>query len=149
MKHIDVIKQLQTILSENPQQRVEKAREPRVDNTPPQRVNTATPQRVDTGMTSYGIPTDPRVLRTTPHIHQRHTRRNIPMTTIIKVADLHSETKTEKHVATSSHRWDLPVLHYHEIMVIYFYPFLVVITLLFSWIIFINDCICILTGSPV
>ena len=46
------------------------------------------------------------------------------------------------------HRWDLPVLHYHEIMVIYPYPFLVVITQLFSCIIFINDCICILTGSP-
>ena len=47
------------------------------------------------------------------------------------------------------HIWELPVYHYHEIMVIYTYPFLVVITLLFSCIIFINDCICILTGSPV
>ena len=46
------------------------------------------------------------------------------------------------------HRWDLPVLRYHKIMVIYPYPFLVVITQLFSWITFINDCICILTGSP-
>ena len=46
------------------------------------------------------------------------------------------------------HRWDLPVLHYHKIMVIYPYPFLVVITQLFSCTIFINDCICILTGSP-
>ena len=35
-----------------------------------------------------------------------------------------------------------------RIMVIYPYPFLVVITQLFSWIIFINYCICILTGSP-
>ena len=34
MKHIDIIKQLQEILSNNPQQRVEKAREPRVDNNP-------------------------------------------------------------------------------------------------------------------
>ena len=50
--------------------------------------------------------------------------------------------------AYDNHRWDLPVLHYHEIMVIYPYPFLVVITLLLFWIIFINDCICILTGSP-
>ena len=33
---------------------------------------------------------------------------------------------------TVSHRWDLPVLHYHKIMVIYPYPFLVVITQLFS-----------------
>ena len=35
------------------------------------------------------------------------------------------------------HRWDLNP-----------YPFLVVITQLFSCIIFINDCICVLTGSP-
>ena len=46
------------------------------------------------------------------------------------------------------HRWDLPVLRYHKIMVIYHYPFVVVITQLFSCIIFINGCICILTGSP-
>ena len=48
---------------------------------------------------------------------------------------------------TGEHRWDLPVLHYHKIMVIYPYPFLVVINQLFSWIIFINDCISILIGS--
>ena len=46
------------------------------------------------------------------------------------------------------HRWDLPVLRYHKIMVIYPYPFLVVITQLFSCIIFINEFTCILTGSP-
>ena len=46
------------------------------------------------------------------------------------------------------HRWELPVIHYLKIMAIYPYPLLVVITQLFSWIIFINDCICILTGSP-
>ena len=40
-----------------------------------------------------------------------------------------------------THRWDLPVIHYHKIMVIYPYPFFVVISQLFSWIIFINDCI--------
>ena len=51
-------------------------------------------------------------------------------------------------VPVSRHRWDLPVLSYHKIMVIYPYPFLVVITQLFSWIIFINDCIRILTGAP-
>ena len=44
--------------------------------------------------------------------------------------------------------WELPFLCYHEIMLIYPYHFVVVINLLFSWIIFINDCICILTGSP-
>ena len=57
MKHIQIIKQLQEILSDNPQQRKEKAQEPRVEDTPPQRVNTATIQRVDTGMTSSGSPT--------------------------------------------------------------------------------------------
>ena len=35
-----------------------------------------------------------------------------------------------------------------SIMVIYPYPSLVVITQLFSCIIFINDCICTLTDSP-
>ena len=30
------------------------------------------------------------------------------------------------------HIWGLPVLHYHKIMVIYPYPFLVVMTQLFS-----------------
>ena len=46
------------------------------------------------------------------------------------------------------HRWDLLALRYHEMMVIYPYPFLLVINQLFSCIIFINDGICILTGSP-
>ena len=55
------------------------------------------------------------------------------------------------------HRQELPVLHYHEIMVIYLYPFLVVITKFsldyiyewlymhinwFTWIIFFHDRIC-------
>ena len=43
-------------------------------------------------------------------------------------------------------RRELPVLRYHKIFLIYLYPFLVVIILLISCIIFINDCICILTG---
>ena len=33
-------------------------------------------------------------------------------------------------------------------MAIHSYPFFMVITQLFYWMIFINDCICILTGSP-
>ena len=49
---------------------------------------------------------------------------------------------------SSNHRWELPVLHYHKILVIFPYPFLVVITQLFYWVIFINYFICILTGSP-
>ena len=46
------------------------------------------------------------------------------------------------------HIWELPVLCYHKIMVIYPSPFLVVINQFFSCIICINDCICILTGLP-
>ena len=48
---------------------------------------------------------------------------------------------------TTHHRWELPVLRYHKIMIIY-------LTLfygnspIFSGIIFINYCMCILTGSP-
>ena len=37
------------------------------------------------------------------------------------------------------HRWELPIIYYHKIMVIYLYTFLVAVTLLFPWIIFIND----------
>ena len=93
-KHIAINKQLQSILSNNPRQRVDKAQEPRVDNTPPQRVNTATPQRVDTCMTSSDSPTDTRVLRMTPRIHQRHTRRNTQMPDIMEVAEPHPEQGT-------------------------------------------------------
>ena len=118
MKHIQIIKQLQEILSDNPKQRIEKAREPRVDDTPPQRVNTATPQRMETSMTSSGSPTDPIILRKTPRIHQRHTRRNIPMPTIMKVAEPHSETITAKTrsnhqpVAENKHP-SVPAAHRH------------------------------------
>ena len=38
---------------------------------------------------------------------------------------------------TANHIWELPILHYHKIMVIYPYPFLGVISQLFTWIIFI------------
>ena len=47
-----------------------------------------------------------------------------------------------------NHIWELPVIRYHEIMVIYPNPFFVVITLMFSETRFINYCICIFTGSP-
>ena len=46
------------------------------------------------------------------------------------------------------YRRELPILHYQKIMVICPYPFLMVVTQLFSWIMCINYCICILTGSP-
>ena len=60
----------------------------------------------------------------------------------------HLRLKNLTLTSPARYRWELTVLHYHKIMVIYPYPFLVVITPFFSWIIFINDCICILTGSP-
>ena len=50
-------------------------------------------------------------------------------------------------ITYSKHRRKLSVLHYHKIIVIYPYAFLVVINQLFSCIICINDCICILIGS--
>ena len=53
-----------------------------------------------------------------------------------------------KRSTRMNQRWELPVLRYHKIMVIYPYPFLVVITQLFSCILFINNGICIFTGSP-
>ena len=68
---------------------------------------------------------------------------------IIGAVDFWSpEYQVPFHYGNVGHRWDLPVLRYLKIMVIYPYPFLVVINQLFSCIIFIDDCICILTGSP-
>ena len=64
---------------------------------------------------------------------------------------------TVTEIASLTHRWELLVLYYHEIMLIYPYPFLVVITQFFlnniyswlfmytnwfAWIISIYDCIC-------
>ena len=46
-----------------------------------------------------------------------------------------------------NHIWELPVIHFHKIRLIYPYHFLLVITLLLSYIIFMNDSICILTYS--
>ena len=48
--------------------------------------------------------------------------------------DVHTivHNKWVTNVAGELHRWELPVLHYHYIMVIYPYPFLVVITQLLS-----------------
>ena len=53
-----------------------------------------------------------------------------------------------KNTTRPQHVWEQPVLHYNKVMVIYPYPFLVVLTQFFPWIIFINGCICILTGPP-
>ena len=104
IKHIAIIKQLQAILSDNPRQRVDKAQESRVDNRPQQWVNTDTPQRVDTVITSSFTPTDPRVHRMTPHIHQLHIIRNIPMPTIMEVAEPHPETQKSDYTQQPTDR---------------------------------------------
>ena len=52
-------------------------------------------------------------------------------------------------VSSGYPKWELPILPHHKIMVIYPYSCLVVITQLFSWIIFINDCIWLSTGSHI
>ena len=83
-------------------------------------------------MTSSGSPTDPRVHRKTPRIHQQHTRRNTPMPTITEFAEPHSETKTAKtrsnqqpvaknehHSVPAAHRYvppptPLPIYTYHS-----------------------------------
>ena len=56
------------------------------------------------------------------------------------------QRKNDPHYG--GHTWKLTVLHYNKIMLIYLYPFLLVITQFFTCIICIIDCICILTGSP-
>ena len=62
--------------------------------------------------------------------------------------DDEGENDPHKQYISEDHIWELHVLRYHKTMVIYPYSFLVVITLFFSRIIFINDCISILNGSP-
>ena len=77
--------------------------------------------------------------------------QNIPTTkrtTCLSITIPHPKLALWSMQTHLHHRWDLPVLRYQKIMVIYPYSFLVAITQLFSNIIFINDCICILTGSP-
>ena len=56
--------------------------------------------------------------------------------------------KRQISVHSYIHRRELDVLHQHEIMATYSYHFLVVITQFFSWMIFINNRICKLTGAP-
>ena len=56
--------------------------------------------------------------------------------------------KISRYGVACRHIWELTVLHCHKIMVIFMYSFLVVIIILLSWILFINDFICILNGSP-
>ena len=69
-------------------------------------------------------------------------KQNVARSFVRYMVDMYGPSRSVWHI------WELPVLYYHKIMVIYYYPFLVVITLLFSCILFINDCICILTISP-
>ena len=53
-------------------------------------------------------------------------------------------SSSEESSSSEDHIWELPVSHYHEIMVIYPYTFFGAISQLFSCIICINDCICII-----
>ena len=57
-------------------------------------------------------------------------------------------SQTYPMFSTVFHTRELLIIYCRKIMVIYLYPFLVVITQFFSCIIFIDDCICILNGSP-
>ena len=87
LKHAKVLKQLTNILKHRPPQRV-------VPETP-QRVGVPStsndsPQRVGVPSTSNDT-TAPRIIRTTRHIHQRHTRSNKPMETIPEEEDTGSE----------------------------------------------------------
>ena len=56
---------------------------------------------------------------------------------------LHNNTRQYLEICKDgvNHRWEFPILHYQRIMVIYPYPFLVVITQLLSCMISINDFI--------
>ena len=85
-KHIAILKELNTILSNNGK-RVVNTGEPRVDGTQPPRVVAAAPPRVRSGMSTSNSPTCPRNLRTTPRVHQRLTRSNTPMPTVMEVAE--------------------------------------------------------------
>ena len=58
-----------------------------ITNKPPQRVTTQSPQRVTPTSTSVDI-TAPRIIKTSKRIHQRKTRSNTPMPTIIENKEL-------------------------------------------------------------
>ena len=58
-----------------------------ITNKPPQRVTTQSPQRVTPTSTSVDI-TAPRIIKTSKRIHQRKTRSNTPMPTIIEDKEL-------------------------------------------------------------
>ena len=58
-----------------------------ITNKPPQRVTTHSPQRVTPTSTSVDI-TAPRIIKTSKRIHQRKTRSNTTMPTIIEDVEL-------------------------------------------------------------
>ena len=58
-----------------------------ITNKPPQRVTTQSPQRVTPTSTSVDI-TAPRIIKKSKRIHQRKTRSNTPMPTIIEDEEL-------------------------------------------------------------
>ena len=79
IRHTKVLKGLAAILS----------------NNPPQRVNTSAPQRVEQKALSSNSPTSLRVIKGTKLIHQRVTRRNIPMPTIMEVEEPPAATNAD------------------------------------------------------
>ena len=72
-----------------------------LSNNPPKRVDTNAPQRVEQSATSSNSLTSPRVIKGTKLIHQRVTRSNVPMPTIMEVEepprDSQMTTRRSKH----------------------------------------------------
>ena len=95
-KHTEALRQLTSIFNEaarladdkenSSAPRVHNTSVPRVNPTPLPRVHTANKEKPLQPSTSTNS-TSPKVLATTPRVHQRHTRNNTPMPTI------HEESK--------------------------------------------------------
>ncbi len=82
LQHIKVLKQLTAIIN---------GEAPRVDGQQPPRVAAQQPRRVGNPTTSNDT-TDPKVIRRAPRIHQRHTRNNAPIETIVEEEEAPRET---------------------------------------------------------
>ena len=80
IRHAKVLKQLAAILR----------------NNPPQRVDTSAPQRVEQKASPLNSPTSPRVIEGTKVVHQKVTRSDIPMPSIMEV----NEPPRDQQVAT-------------------------------------------------
>ena len=85
--HLRHIRRLNYILSRYQQSRVDSVGSPRVDAIKPPGVDQVEPQRVTRTILYPNSPTYQKVIRTTPRVHQRQTRRNTPLLTIMEVTD--------------------------------------------------------------